>query len=93
MKLIPVISEKSLKLAKEGNYTFMVEKRLGKYEIRKLVEEVFKVHVTGIRTLNLRGEMKRTLAGRKRKIQPTKKAIVTLAEKEKIDLFETKKQS
>lgn len=92
MKLIPVISEKSLKLAKAGKYTFMVERGFRKNEIRAQVEEVFKVHVTGIKTLNLRGENKRTLAGRKRKIQPTKKAIVTLKEKEKIEIFETEKK-
>jgi large subunit ribosomal protein L23 len=91
MKLTPVISEKSLGLAKSGKYTFRVDRGLKKGQIERLIEEVFKVHVKKIRTINVRGENKRTMAGRKRKIQPSKKAIVTLAEKEKIDLFETKK--
>ncbi len=91
MKLKPVISEKSLELAKSGKYTFRVDRGLKKGQIEKLIEEVFKVHVKKVRTINVRGENKRTMAGRKRKIQPSKKAIVTLGEKEKIDLFETKK--
>ncbi len=92
MKLEPIMTEKSLELAKKGSYTFRVEVGLGKYGIKKLIEEVFGVHVRTIRTMNIKGEIKRTLSGRKRRVMPSKKAIVTLAEKEKIDLFETKKK-
>ncbi|MCK4588600.1 50S ribosomal protein L23 [Candidatus Woesebacteria bacterium] len=91
MRIIPVLTEKSLDQAKEGNYTFWVDRRLNKNQIRNLVEETFGVHVVRVRTMNVRGEAKRTLRGRKMTIKPRKKAIVILKEKEKIDLFETKK--
>ena len=81
-----------MRLAKEGKYTFRVGRRLNKFQIRKLIEEVFDVHVTGVWTIRVPGEIKRTPRGRKRIVQPTKKAIVTLAEKEKIDLFEESKK-
>lgn len=92
MKLIPILTEKSLDEAKNGNYTFWVDRRLNKYQIKKLVSDVFGVKVVRVRTANVRGEVKKTSLGRKRIIKPRKKAIVTLAEKEKIDLFETKKK-
>jgi len=92
MKIEPIVTEKSMELARKGKYTFRVEVGLGKNRIKKLIEEIFSVHVKGIWTANVRGEIKRTNSGRKRKIMPSKKAIVVLAEKEKIDLFETKKK-
>jgi ribosomal protein L23 len=91
MKLEPIVTEKSLDLAKKGRYTFRVEVGLRKHQIKRLIDEIFGVHVKTIRTMNIRGEVKKTLSGRKRRVMPSKKAIVTLAEKEKIDLFETKK--
>ena len=87
----PIITEKTLELAKNGKYSFRVEVGLRKHQIKKLVEETFGVHVKRIWTMNVKGEIKRTLRGRKKRIMPSKKAIVTLAEKEKIELFETKK--
>lgn len=92
MRIIPVLTEKSLDRAKEGNYTFWVDRRLNKNQIRILVEETFGVHVVRVRTMNVRGEIKRTSRGRKTIIKSRKKAIVALKEKEKIDLFETKKK-
>ena len=91
-KLEPILTEKTLKLAEEGKYTFRVESGLNKHQIKKLVEDVFGVHVIGVRTVKESGERKRTSTGRKRIILPEKKALVTLKEKEKIDLFETKKK-
>ncbi len=91
MKLEPVITEKSLELAKKGKYTFKVGIGMRKGQIRQLISEVFNVHVKTVRTMNFKGEEKRTLTGRKRRIMPVKKTIVTLAEKEKIDIFENKK--
>lgn len=90
MKLTPVLTEKSLSLAKEGNYTFWVDRRMNKNQIKRMVEEAFGVHVVRVRTINMRAEVKRTIRGRKRVIKPKKKAIVTLKEKEKIDLFDVK---
>nr|AKQ04350.1 50S ribosomal protein L23, large subunit ribosomal protein L23 [uncultured Microgenomates bacterium Rifle_16ft_4_minimus_5036] len=90
MKFVPVISEKSLQNAKVGKYTFKVDRGLTKHQIKKLIEEAFGVHVTNVNTINLRGEVKRTMAGRKKVVKPVKKAIVVLRDKEKIDIFETK---
>lgn len=91
MKLEPVLTEKSLKDASLGNYTFKVDPRMTKHQIKKMVEDTFGVKVTNVRTMNEAGEVKRTLFGRKKVIQPRKKAIVSLAEKEKIDIFEEAK--
>ncbi len=91
MKIEPVISEKSMRLAGEGKYTFRVERNMNKFQIRELIEKIFGVNVTRIWTVKVPGETKRTAKGRKKIILPGKKAIVTLKEKEKIDLFETKK--
>ncbi|KKQ97851.1 MAG: 50S ribosomal protein L23 [Candidatus Woesebacteria bacterium GW2011_GWB1_39_12] len=92
MKLEPVITEKSTKLAEAGKFTFRVDIGLNKYQIKDLIEKVFSVHVTSVKTIKEHSEVKRTARGRKRIIKPQKKAIVTLREKEKIDLFETKKK-
>ncbi|OGM19451.1 50S ribosomal protein L23 [Candidatus Woesebacteria bacterium RIFCSPLOWO2_01_FULL_37_19] len=92
MRLEPLITEKSLSASRNGKYTFRVDKGLNKYQIAILIEKTFGVHVTSVRTLKQAGELKKTLSGRKRIIQPGKKAIVTLKEKEKIDLFEESKK-
>ncbi len=91
-KLEPILTEKTTKLAESGKYSFRVDRNLTKYQIKKLIGEIFDVHVTKVRTLKEPGEKKRTSSGRKRVILPGKKAIVTLRDKEKIDLFETKKK-
>lgn len=90
MRLEPILTEKSMEGATKGNYTFWVDRRLNKYQIKKLISEVFGVTVVNVRTLNVAGEIKKTNMGKKRVIKPRKKAIVTLKEKEKIDLFEAK---
>jgi len=91
MFLKPLLTEKTQNLAKEGKYTFRVGKGLTKHEARKLIEEIYGVHVREIWSLKESGEVKKTLAGRKRIVKPGKKVIVQLKEKEKIDLFESKK--
>lgn len=89
--LIPVITEKSLKDAKAGRYTFRFEKSTTKYEIKAMVEKTFGVHVTNVRTIAQKGETKLTQMRRKKNVKPSKKAIVTLKDKETIDIFEAKK--
>jgi len=91
MKLEPILTEKTLDLAKEGKYTFRVTRSLNKYKARKLVEDTFGVHVVSIHSMNEKQVVKKTLSGRKKITQPEKKIIVKLKEKEKIDLFESKK--
>ena len=85
----PIITEKSLKDAQAGIYTFAVEKTATKPRIQKAIEEMFKVHVTKITTVNRKG--KKRLVGKRR--TPVyegniKKARVILQKDEKIDLFE-----
>lgn len=92
MKLIPVLTEKSLSEVAKNRYTFFVAPGMTKYAVKKAVEETFGVSVVSVRTMNLKGEKKRTMAGRKRVIMPKKKAVVTLGEKDKIDLFEEVKK-
>ncbi|HEX4979695.1 MAG TPA: 50S ribosomal protein L23 [Acidimicrobiales bacterium] len=83
----PVVSEKSYALLDEGVYTFVVHPDANKTEIRQAVESVFGVRVTRVNTLNRKGKKKRR--GRWIGTRPdTKRAIVTLAEGERIDLFE-----
>ena len=88
----PVFTEKSLKLAKEGKYTFFVEKNSDKNSLKSRIAKLFGVHVTGIKTINYGGENRRNVRGVKLTILPKKKAIVTLKEGEKIDIFEESKK-
>lgn len=80
----PIITEKSHLLKAEGNkVTFQVDVKANKIEIRKAIEELFKVKVLAVNTINMRGKKKRM--GRSEGVRPDwKKAIVTLAPMEKI---------
>lgn len=83
----PVVSEKSFDLIEAYNtYSFLVDPRSNKTEIRQSVEAIFEVRVVSVNTYNRRGKMKRTrrTLGRRK---DTKRALVTLAEGESIDLF------
>jgi large subunit ribosomal protein L23 len=82
----PIVSEKAYGLLDENKYTFEVRKDANKTEIKIAVEQVFKVKVVSVNTLNRTGKRIRTRAGfGKRK--DTKRAIVSLAEGDRIDLF------
>jgi large subunit ribosomal protein L23 len=84
--LAPVVSEKSYGLLDENKYTFLVRPDANKVQIRQAVEAVFGVKVTSVNTINRPGKRKRTRHGwGKRK--DTKRAIVSLAEGERIDIF------
>ena len=84
--LAPVISEKSYGLVDEGKYTFLVRPDANKTQIKIAVEQVFNVHVTSVNTVNRPGKRKRTRSGFGRR-NNTKRAIVGLAEGDRIDLF------
>jgi large subunit ribosomal protein L23 len=85
----PIITEKSMMDAASGKFTFRVERFARKEEIKKEVEERFKVHVVNISTNILKGKTVRTGMKRtERKLSPVKKAIVTLKKGEKIGMFE-----
>ena len=84
--LAPVVSEKSYGLLDENKYTFLVAPGANKTEIKIAVEQIFKVHVTGVNTLNRQGKKRRTRYGFGRR-NDTKRAIVTVADGERIDIF------
>ena len=84
----PIITEKTMALKESDNqYTFKVAKSANKVEIKKAVEEIFKVKVLSVNTINVLPKRKRV--GRYEGFAPAyKKAIVKLAEGNKIDSFE-----
>ncbi len=84
----PIITENSYDMMEENVYTFEVAKDSNKVEIRQAVEALFNVHVVKVNTLNVKSKPKRVRvqAGRTR---TWKKAMVTLAAGESIELFAT----
>jgi large subunit ribosomal protein L23 len=82
----PVVSEKSYGLLDENKYTFLVAPDANKTEIKIAVEQVFKVRVTEVNTLNRAGKKRRTRYGSGKR-PDTKRAIVTVAAGERIDIF------
>ena len=84
----PIITEKTMAMKESDNkYTFKVAKSANKVEIKKAVEEIFKVKVISVNTLNVLPKRKRV--GRYEGFAPAyKKAIVKLAKDNKIDSFE-----
>jgi large subunit ribosomal protein L23 len=82
----PVISEKSYGLLDENKYTFVVRPDANKTQIKIAVEQVFNVKVTSVNTVNRQGKRKRTRHGFGRRAD-TKRAIVSLAAGERIDIF------
>jgi large subunit ribosomal protein L23 len=85
--LEPVVSEKSYALMADGKYTFRVDDRAHKTQIRRAVEEIFGVGVVEVRTIKMRAKPKRRglHSGHTRS---WKKAIVQLAPGDRIELFE-----
>lgn len=83
----PIISEKNTMLNEQGKYIFEVSDRANKIMVRQAVQELFKVHVTDVNIMHV--------AGKKRRSGPTygmtrswKKAVVSLGEGERIELFQ-----
>ncbi len=84
--LAPVVSEKSYALLDQNKYTFLVDPTANNTEIKIAVEKVFKVTVAGVNTINRAGKKRRTRYGTGRR-PDTKRAIVTVADGDRIDLF------
>ncbi|MFT5530640.1 MAG: large subunit ribosomal protein L23 [Candidatus Poriferisodalaceae bacterium] len=88
--LRPIVSEKSYALLETGVYMFQVHKSASKIEIRQAVESIFEVSVTKVNTLNRKGKRKRNRRSGSWGSRPDiKRAIVTLAEGDSIEIFET----
>ena len=82
----PVITERAFDMQDFGRYTFEVAKTASKIEIAKAVEEIFDVHVKKVNTVNVKPKPKR-VRYQQGSTRAWKKAIVTLAEGETIELF------
>jgi large subunit ribosomal protein L23 len=83
--LAPVITEKSSMASEHNQVVFKVHRDATKPQIKAAVEQLFKVKVLGVNTINRKGKTKR-FRGLKGKQQDMKKAIVRLAEGDKIDV-------
>jgi large subunit ribosomal protein L23 len=83
--IAPVVSEKSYALIDDGKYTFLVDPRATKTEIKLAIEKIFTVKVASINTLNRTGKTRRTRFGTGKR-KDTKRAIVTL-KSGSIDIF------
>ena len=83
----PVITEKSTMLSEMGQYVFEVARDANKIEIRRAVEEIFKVKVRAVNTLRVPGKERR-LGRTKGFTSPWKKAIVSLEPGQRIELFQ-----
>ncbi|MBR22751.1 MAG: 50S ribosomal protein L23 [Microcella pacifica] len=83
--IAPVVSEKSYALIDDGKYTFIVDPRANKSEIKLAIEKIFGVKVASVNTLNRTGKTRRTRFGTGKR-KDTKRAIVTL-KSGSIDIF------
>ena len=90
--ITPIFTEKSLKMAKIGKYSFWIEKGMDKPGVKAEIAKVFGVHVTGVQTIVGHPESKRNTKGQRFITKGDKKAIVTLKSGEKIDIFEEGKK-
>ena len=87
--LRPVVSEKSYTLLDANAYTFVVHPDANKVQIRQAVETIFGVRVAKVNTLNRNGKRRRNRRSFTYGKRPdTKRAVITLAEGDRIDLFE-----
>jgi len=86
----PIVSEKSYALLDQNVYTFEVSPDANKVEIRQAVESNFGVRVTNVNTLNRQGKKKRNRRdGKVGKRPDRKRAIVSLAEGDRIEIFQS----
>ncbi len=88
----PVFTEKSLKMARQGQYSFWVERDMDKLSLKAIIAKMFGVHVLSIKTIKKAGEKGNNVRGRKFEKLQLKKAVVTIKDGEKIDVFEENKK-
>jgi len=85
----PIISEKSMTDAAKGKYTFSVSVASTKKDIKKAIEEQFKVNVLKVATITIKGKSFKSGIKRVQSIkQPAKKAIALLKAGQKISMFD-----
>jgi large subunit ribosomal protein L23 len=85
----PIVSEKSYAGLERSKYTFQVHPNASKTEIKEAIQKIWNVHVVNVNTLTRKGKIKRQrmVEGKR---PDTKRAIVTLAEGDQIEIFETR---
>jgi large subunit ribosomal protein L23 len=85
----PIVSEKSYAGLERNSYTFLVAPQANKTEIKEAIQQIWNVRVLNVNTLNRKGKVKRTRLGRGKR-PDQKRALVTLAEGDSIEIFEAK---
>ncbi len=89
----PIITEKSMRLAQGGQYSFEIDKNATKPMVAKAVADKFSVKVMAVKIINIKGQIKTQKAARKEyKMQGIKKAMVQVGKGQKIAIFETPKE-
>jgi large subunit ribosomal protein L23 len=83
----PVITEKSTMLGESGQYVFEVARAANKIEVKRAVEEVFKVRVRAVNIMHMRGKMRR-MGKTQGMTSGWKKAVVSLEEGQRIEFFQ-----
>jgi large subunit ribosomal protein L23 len=86
IKTVRVTEKGTLQSTKNNQYTVVADRRANKIEIRKAVEELFKVKVLRVNTMNVRGKLRRQRTASEGWTPTWKKAIVTLKQGDKIEL-------
>ena len=86
IKTVRVTEKGTQQAAKNNQYTVVADKRANKIEIRKAVEDLFKVKVLRVNTLNVRGKLRRQRTAAEGWTPSWKKAIVTLKKGDRIEL-------
>ena len=86
IKTVRVTEKGTLQSHELNQYTVVADRRSNKIQIRKAVQELFKVTVLNVRTMNVRGKLRRQRTAQAGKTPDWKKAIVTLKKGEKINL-------
>jgi len=84
----PLITEKGARLGSEHKYVFQVQRGSNKHQIKEAVEKAFNVRVTGVNVMNVKGKSRVTRGRRFTHAPDWRKAIVSLAAGDKIELFE-----
>ena len=83
-----LITEKATRLSGEHKYAFEVRAHANKLQIKEAVEKAFDVHVEAVNVMVMKGKPRRTRSGRIKHRSDWKKAVVTLAPGDKLELFE-----
>ncbi len=85
----PIVSEKSYAGIEANRYTFLVSPDANKTEIKEAIQQIWNVHVMAVNTINRKGKVKRTRLGTGKR-PDQKRAVVTLAAGDRIEIFEAK---